>query len=58
MERYLQSVDITQDLGPAAPTDQNNVKSENSTYLVGFCDTLAVGDPGYATYDPSQPPAE
>lgn len=40
------------------PLPPNNAKSENTVYLVGFCDTLAVGDPGRATYDPCYSPAE
>jgi hypothetical protein len=36
----------------------NNVNQEFSVYLVGFCDSLAFGDPGAGTYDASQTSAD
>ncbi|CAI8757205.1 hypothetical protein EMIT0P218_160068 [Pseudomonas sp. IT-P218] len=34
-------------------TLRNNDKQDFSVYLVGFCDSLAFGDPGAGTYDAS-----
>jgi hypothetical protein len=40
------------------PAPGNNVNQVFSVYLVGFCDSLAFGDPRAGTYDASQTSAD